>query len=74
MSLKDRLTKEETVKICAFQRMVEAMPEADRVALDKARENGIAQEVIYRALKAEGYKTSKDTIVAHKLGRCCCPK
>jgi hypothetical protein len=74
VSLEDRLTKKVTVKICAFQRMVEAMPKADRVALDKARENGIAQEVIYRALKAEGYKTSKDAITAHKLGECCCPK
>ena len=74
MSLEDRLTQIVPVKTCSYQRMLDAMPEADRAALIKAWENGTAQEVIYRALKAEGYKTSKDTIVAHKLGRCCCPK
>lgn len=74
MSLEDKLAQIVPVKICAYQRMVDSMPEADRAALNKAWDSGTAQEIIYRALKAEGYKTSKDTIVAHKLGRCCCPK
>jgi hypothetical protein len=59
---------------CAYQVMVNKMTEADRTALQAAWDKGYSQRVILRALRAEGFKTSNEAIVAHRTGQCKCPK
>lgn len=59
---------------CAYQLFLDEMKEADRLALISAFENGVSQRVILRALRAEGYKTSNESINNHKSGNCKCQK
>jgi hypothetical protein len=59
---------------CAYQAMVDRMNEKDRAALQAAWEKGYSQRVILRALRAEGFKTSNEAIMAHRVGQCKCPK
>ena len=59
---------------CAYQFMVDNMNEADRAALQSAWDKGYSQRVILRALRADGFKTSNESIMAHRTGQCRCPK
>jgi hypothetical protein len=59
---------------CAYQVMVDKMDKKDRDALQAAWDKGYSQRVILRALRAEGYKTSNEAIMAHRTGQCKCPK
>jgi hypothetical protein len=59
---------------CAYQVMVDGMNEADRTALQNAWDKGYSQRVILRALRADGFKTSNEAIMAHRTGQCKCPK
>ena len=59
---------------CAYQVMVDNMNEADRTALQSAWDKGYSQRVILRALRADGFKTSNEAIMAHRTGQCKCPK
>jgi hypothetical protein len=59
---------------CAYQFMVDNMNEADRAALQGAWDKGYSQRVILRALRADGFKTSNEAIMAHRTGQCKCPK
>jgi hypothetical protein len=59
---------------CAYQVMVDNMNEEDRFALQAAWGKGYSQRVILRALRAEGFKTSNEAIMAHRTGQCKCPK
>ena len=59
---------------CAYQSMVDSMNEKDRAALQAAWDKGYSQRVILRALRAEGFKTSNEAIMAHRTGQCKCPK
>jgi hypothetical protein len=59
---------------CAYQVMVDNMNKEDRFALQAAWGKGYSQRVILRALRAEGFKTSNEAIMAHRTGQCKCPK
>lgn len=74
MSLKDRLTEATQPQPCAYVITVNSMPEEDQKVLAEAWTKGISQRTILRALRAEGYKTSNEAILAHRTGACKCAK
>lgn len=74
MTLKDRFEKESIKPPCAYMIMVNAMPEADQKVLAQAWADGVSQRTILRVLRAEGYKTSNEAIMAHRTGACKCAK
>jgi hypothetical protein len=61
-------------KYCAYQMLVDKLAEKDRAALEAAWERGMSANVIVKALRAEGYKTTAETIRSHRNGLCKCPK
>lgn len=74
MSLKDRFAEAAKGEPCPYQLMVNSLPPTEQEALAKAWKDGLSQRLILRALRAEGYKTSNEAIMAHKTGNCRCPK
>jgi hypothetical protein len=74
MALKDRIAKETLKQPCAYILMVNAMKAEDQKALAEAWAKGISQRIILRSLRAEGYKTSNEAILAHRSGACKCQK
>ena len=77
MALSDRIIEINSITNaakCTYQTMIDEMEEADRTALFAAWEKGISQRIILRALRAEGYKTSNESIANHKSGNCKCRK
>jgi hypothetical protein len=61
-------------KFCAYQMVLNEMPEKDRKVLDDAWERGLSANIIVKALRAEGYKTTPESIRSHRRGNCKCPK
>jgi hypothetical protein len=59
---------------CAYRSLYNSLPKKDQEALDKAWEKGIPMNLIVKALRQEGYKTSSDSMRAHRKGDCQCPK
>lgn len=77
MALSDRIIEINSITHaakCTYQILLDEMVEADRTALLAAWEKGISQRIILRALRAEGYKTSNESIANHKSGNCKCQK
>jgi len=74
MTLADRFTEIEIKPLCAYMLMFNAMPEEDQKVLNDAWAKGISQRTILRVLRAEGYKTSNEAIMAHRTGTCKCAK
>jgi hypothetical protein len=54
--------------------MSESLPETEKKAIDTAIAKGYSQNLIIKALRAEGYKCSADTMRSHFKGLCKCPK
>jgi len=61
-------------KFCAYQMVLNTMPDKDLKALDDAWERGLSANIIVKALRAEGYKTTPEAIRHHRKGLCKCPK
>ena len=59
---------------CSYQQTLNTMTEKDRKALEDAWEKGISANIIVKALRAEGYKATAESIRAHRRGVCRCPK
>jgi hypothetical protein len=59
---------------CPYQYLYNNLPKEDQKALDAAWAKGIPTNLIVKALRQEGYKTSSDSIRAHRKGDCQCPK
>jgi len=74
MTLKDRIAKETVQQPCAYIVMVNTMTAEDQKVLADAWAKGISQRIILRSLRAEGYKTSNEAIMAHRSGACKCAK
>ena len=78
MGLADQLEafNNETIKRrqCPYKTLLESMSKEDLQALQEAIDKGYSMNVILRALRAEGYKTSNEALSAHKKGRCSCAK
>lgn len=54
--------------------MIDSMEPKEKEALENAWAAGYSQRIILRALRAEGYKTSNESIANHKSGNCKCVK
>ena len=79
MSLEKKLEELASVqkpysKFCAYQMIVNNMSEKDKKALDDAWSKGFSANIIVKALRAEGYKTTPESIRLHRRGMCKCPK
>lgn len=61
-------------QFCSYQMTLNAMPDKDRKALDEAWAKGFSANIIVKALRAEGYKATAESIRAHRRGVCKCPK
>lgn len=59
---------------CAYQMMLNTMSDKDRKALDEAWAKGFSANIIVKALRAEGFKATAESIRAHRRGVCRCPK
>lgn len=70
-ALKPRLKNDNE---CAYMTLYNSLSKEDRKAIDEAWEKNIPMNLIVRALRQEGHKTSNDSIRAHKKGDCRCPK
>jgi hypothetical protein len=78
MGLADRMQEiiksQKPVGICSYQALYDSLPITEQKALDSAIKLNYSQNVIVRALRAEGYKCSADSMRAHFKGQCKCPK
>lgn len=78
MGLADRmeelLQSQKPVGVCAYQALYDSLPTTEQKALDSAIKANYSQNLIIRALRAEGYKCSADSMRAHFKGQCKCPK
>lgn len=61
-------------QFCSYQMTINTMPDKDKKALEAAWEKGYSANIIVKALRAEGYKATAESIRAHKRGMCKCPK
>ena len=59
---------------CPYMALYNRLPKEDQKALDKAWERNLPTNLIVKALRQEGHKTSSDSIRAHRKGDCQCPK
>lgn len=59
---------------CPFKTLYDSLNQDDKKAIDNAFEKGYSLNIIMRALRSEGYKTSNESISAHRRGTCPCPK
>jgi hypothetical protein len=60
---------------CPTQRLLDALSEDEaRVLADLLADRSVSTFRIWQALRAEGYRISRDTISIHRQGRCYCAK
>jgi hypothetical protein len=59
---------------CPYQALYDSLPKDDQKALDDAWAKGYSTNIILNALRAEGHKSSNESIRAHKNGMCKCPR
>jgi hypothetical protein len=74
MTLADRYKQTIVNQICPYMLTVNSMTAEDQKTLEEMWAQGISQRTILRCLRAEGYKTSNEAILAHRTGTCKCPK
>lgn len=74
MTLADQYKKTMFTEPCRYMQTVNSMPVEDQKTLADMWANGLSQRTVLRLLRAEGYKTSNESIMAHKTGTCRCPK
>jgi hypothetical protein len=59
---------------CAYKALYDSLDSKERKALDEAWAKGYSVNIILTALRSEGYKSSNESIRAHRTGTCKCPK
>lgn len=79
MGLADRLqagefSKRRANNFCAYVVMYNSLSLQDQKALDEAWEKGYSNNTVLQALRAEGVKSSNESIRAHRNGLCKCLK
>jgi hypothetical protein len=78
MGLLDRfeemLEAQKPTGVCSYMNLYKSLPDKEKQALDMAVLKGYSQNIIIKALRAEGYKCSADTMRSHFKGLCKCPK
>jgi hypothetical protein len=67
-------TRKTLMNICAYQALYNNLAPEDKKALDAAWEINLPMNVILIALRKEGHKIGKETIINHRKGQCKCPK
>ena len=67
-------TSRRSNKVCAYQVMYDNLSPQDKKALDEAWASDMPTNLVVRALRQEGIKTSGDSVRAHQKGICKCPK
>lgn len=74
MTLADRYKQTIVSQPCPYMLTVNSMSAEDQKTLEELWANGISQRTILRLLRAEGYKTSNEAIMAHRTKTCKCPR
>jgi len=79
MSLADKIEnaakeRNKPINICAYQIMYNRLSLEDKKAVDEAWKKGYSANIILGALRAEGIKSSHESIRAHRNGFCKCNK
>jgi hypothetical protein len=80
MSLEDKINeqvaarKKMRIGYCAYLSLYESLPKEDQKALDDAWAKGYSINIILSALRADGHKSSNESLRAHKNGTCKCQK
>jgi len=65
----------DAVRLCAFAKLVETLDKSDRKILEDALADARwANRVLVDELGLRGFKTSRDSLTAHRNGRCLCLK
>jgi hypothetical protein len=59
---------------CAYQEMYMKLSKEDQKSLDNAWAKNYPTNLVVQALRADGHKSSSDTIRIHRNGTCRCPK
>ena len=59
---------------CSVQILIESLSEDDRKVLQEAFDKGMPTHPIVYALREEGYKSSDNSMNAHRQGKCKCLK
>jgi hypothetical protein len=72
--MEEIIKSQKPVGACSYQALYDSLAKPEQKTLDEAIKKNISQNVIIRALRAEGYKCSADTMRAHFKGLCKCPK
>jgi hypothetical protein len=72
--MEEIIKSQKPVGACSYQALYDSLAKPEQKTLDEAIKKNISQNVIIRALRAEGYKCSADTMRAHFKGQCKCPK
>jgi hypothetical protein len=57
---------------CAYKKMYDSLTPEDQKALDEAWAKKYSANEIMMALRAEGIKTSNESIRRHRIGACDC--
>jgi hypothetical protein len=80
MALADKISeqvlarKKIRVGYCAYQTLYDSLSKEDQKAIDDAWEKGYSINIILSALRADGHKSSNESLRAHKNGTCKCQK
>jgi hypothetical protein len=77
MALKDAIDKQMLKKNdtrCSVQILIDSLSEADRKVLLEAFDSGMPSHPLVYALRSEGYKSSDNSMNAHRAGKCKCQK
>ena len=81
MSLEDKLiemakanTSRRNSIYCAYQELYNSLDDKDKKSLDAAWAKNYPVNLVVKAIRADGHKTSSDAVRAHKIGTCRCPK
>jgi TRAP-type C4-dicarboxylate transport system substrate-binding protein len=68
------IEKNKPNNFCAYKAMYDALAPKDQKALDEAWQKGYSVNIVLTALRAEGIKSSNESIRAHRKGMCKCLK
>lgn len=61
-------------RYCAYKLLLDSLNKEDLKALEEAQKKGFAMHILITALRAEGHKTSRESMTSHYSGKCRCPK
>jgi hypothetical protein len=59
---------------CAYQELYNSLDDKDKKSLDNAWAKNYPVNLVVKAIRADGHKTSSDAVRAHRNGTCRCPK